>query len=98
GLLRYAVLIKFEEEQTGEGKLYLIDIKEAVKTFAPRRADIKVPRDNAARVVEGARQLAPYLGMRMAATRFMDRSVFLRELLPQDMKLDIELLSRAEAM
>jgi uncharacterized protein (DUF2252 family) len=34
----------------------------------------------------------------MVAARFMDRSVFLRELLPQDMKLDIGQLSREEAM
>lgn len=98
GLLRYAVLIKFQEKDDGAGKIYLIDIKEAVKTFAPRCTDIKMPRDNAARVVEGARQLAPYLGKRMVAARFMDRSVFLRELLPQDMKLDIGQLSREEAM
>jgi len=96
GLLRYAVLIKFEDDSTNEG-MYLIDIKEAVKTIAPRYNSAKVPRNNAKRVVEGARQLAPHLGERMIATRFMDRSVFLRELLPQDLKLDIGTLSRADA-
>jgi uncharacterized protein (DUF2252 family) len=57
-----------------------------------------MPRDNAERVVEGARHLSPHLGDRMLSRRLMDKGVFLRELLPQDLKLDIEHLTRAEAM
>jgi len=57
-----------------------------------------MPRDNAARVVQGARHLSPALGERMLATRFLDRGVFLRELLPQDLKLEIEEISQQEAM
>ena len=57
-----------------------------------------MPRDNAERVVEGARHLAPNLGQRMLATRFLDRAVFLRELLPQDLQIEIERLTRDEAM
>ena len=57
-----------------------------------------MPRDNAARVAQGARHLSPALGERMLATRFLDRSVFMRELLPQDLKLDIEQISQKEAM
>jgi uncharacterized protein (DUF2252 family) len=34
----------------------------------------------------------------MMATRLLDRSVFLRELLPQDLKIEIEQLTQAEAM
>jgi uncharacterized protein (DUF2252 family) len=68
-----------------------------VKTTAPRYEGVKMPRDNAMRVVEGARHLAPHLGERMMAARFIGRSVFLRELLPQDLKLEIGQLSRAEA-
>ena len=78
--------------------LCLIDIKEAVRAAAPRYIDEGMPRENAVRVVEGARQLSPALGERMLATRFLDRGVFVRELLPQDLKLEIDEISREEAM
>jgi len=48
-------------------------------------------------VVAGARQLAPALGERMVAQRFLDHGVFLRELLPQDLKLEIDRLTLADA-
>ncbi len=98
GLLRYAVLIEFEETAAAGKALYLLDIKEAVKTAAPRQAGAKMPRDNAMRVVHGARQLAPALGNRMAATRMLDRPVFVRELLPQDLKLELNQLTCEDAM
>jgi uncharacterized protein (DUF2252 family) len=56
-----------------------------------------MPRDHAERVVEGARHLSPSLGERMRPARLTDRPVVLRELLPQDMKLTIEQLTRDEA-
>ena len=34
----------------------------------------------------------------MAAERLLERSVFIRELLPQDLKLEIDQLTRADAM
>ena len=49
-------------------------------------------------MVEGARHLSPHLGERMAAERLLERSVFIRELLPQDLKLEIDQLTRADAM
>ncbi len=96
GRLRFAVVL-------GVGKkasrgFCLMDIKEAVEAAAPRYPKSKVPRDNAQRVVEGARHLAPFLGERMLATSLLGRSVFLRELLPQDLKLDIDQLTCEEAM
>ncbi|CAN5820197.1 DUF2252 domain-containing protein [soil metagenome] len=96
GRLRYAVLIAI-----GEGKkrqLSLIDVKEAIKPAAPRAEDAKMPRDNGRRVVEGARHLSPYLGDRMTAGRVLDKAVFVRELLPQDLKLEFESLTPAEAI
>jgi uncharacterized protein (DUF2252 family) len=48
--------------------------------------------------VEGARHLSPHLGRRMLATRLLGRAVFIRELLPQDLKLEVDALSRDEAM
>lgn len=92
GLLRYAVLLC-----VGDREHCLIDIKEAVQAAAPRYPRVHMPRDNAKRVVEGARLLSPSLGERMSAQRFADRGVFIRELLPQDLKLTIEQLTMDEA-
>jgi uncharacterized protein (DUF2252 family) len=96
GLLRLAVLLGI-----GKGKkrdLALMDVKEAVKPAAPRYVDQKMPKDNAERVVEGALHLSPHLGKRMVPGRVEDRSVFVRELLPQDLKIEIERLTVADAM
>jgi uncharacterized protein (DUF2252 family) len=97
GRLRFAVLLGIGEPPHKGESLCLMDIKEAVKAAAPRYSRFRMPRDNAERVVEGARHLAPNLGQRMLAARFLDRAVFLRELLPQDLQLEIEHLTREEA-
>ena len=96
GLLRYALLVG-----VGAGKrreLCLVDVKEAVKASAPRAPKAAMPKDNAERVVEGARRLSPYLGERMRASRVLDRPVYVRELRPQDLKLEIEHLEAEEAI
>jgi uncharacterized protein (DUF2252 family) len=98
GRLRYAVLLDVDGGVIEGDDLCLIDIKEAVKAAAPRYAGVSMPRDNADRVVEGARHLSPYLGERMRAHRLQDRSVVIRELLPQDIKLDIDQLTQTQAM
>ena len=96
GLLRYALLVAIG---TGKKREYcLIDVKEAVKAAAPHAARAAMPKDNAQRVVEGARHLAPHLGDRMRASHLLDRSVFVRELRPQDTKLEIETLEAREAV
>jgi uncharacterized protein (DUF2252 family) len=95
GLLRFALLVSI-----GDGKskdIALLDVKQAIKPSAPAAADAVLPRDNAERIVEGARALSPHLGRRMAAGRILNRSVFVRELLPQDLKLDIPSLDGSEA-
>ena len=97
GRLRYAVLIGVRGEN-GRKDIAFVDIKEAVTAAAPRAGDGKMPRDNAERVVEGARHLSPYLGQRMLAGRLGDRSVVIRELMPQDLKLEIDQLTREEAI
>ena len=98
GRLRYAVLLDVDGASIDGDDLCLIDIKEAAQAAAPRYAGARMPRDNAQRVVEGARHLAPFLGDRMRAARLAERAVVIRELLPQDMKLTIEQLTRDEAM
>jgi uncharacterized protein (DUF2252 family) len=60
GRLRYAVLAEVGNRKKSD--LCLIDIKEAVHAAAPTLPDAKMPRDNAERVVTGARSLSPYLG------------------------------------
>jgi uncharacterized protein (DUF2252 family) len=98
GRVRFAVLLSVGKAASSKDGLCLIDVKEAVQAAAPRNAKAKTPRDNGERVVEGARHLSPHLGERMAAERLLERSVFIRELLPQDLKLEIDQLTRADAM
>ena len=96
GRLRYAVLLGIGKGRNE--KLCLVDIKEAVRTAAPRAPGTTMSNDNAERVVEGARSLAPFLGQRMSATRLLDRPVVMREVLPQDLKLEMDQLTREEAV
>ena len=98
GRLRYAVLVAVDGGEKKGGDFCLIDVKEAITAAAPRYADAKMPRNNAERVVKGARHLAPFLGKRMLAARMLDRSVFLRELMPSDLKIEIDELTRGEAV
>ncbi len=97
GRLRYAVLARVGGEN-GSAGFCLLDIKEAGRAMAPRETDVPIPRDNAERIVQGACSLSPFLGKRMLATRLCDRAVVVRELLPQDLKLDIERVTPEEAI
>ncbi len=97
GLLRFAVLIGVID-QRGTENFGLIDIKEAVASVAPAVPAAPMPDQPAERVVAGARALAPYLGERMVASRLMDKSVIVRELLPQDLKIEVDQFSRTEAI
>ena len=96
GLLRFAVLLGIGERK--KRTLALMDVKEAVSAAAPRYARKKMPKDQAERVVEGAMRLSPHLGKRMVAARLDGRAVFIRELLPQDLKIEIERLTVQDAM
>jgi uncharacterized protein (DUF2252 family) len=96
GLLRFAVLLRI-----GSGKkrdMALMDVKEAVTAAAPRYRQQKMPSDQAERVVEGAMHLSPHLGRRMVAGKIEGTSVFIREVLPQDLKIELEHLSVPDAM
>lgn len=97
GRLRYAVLLDVDGGVIEGDDLCLMDIKEGVKAAAPRYTQAAMPRDNAERVVEGARHLSPFLGERMRAARMLERAVVIRELLPQDLKLEIDEISEDEA-
>jgi len=95
GLLRCAVLISIGGKK---GELCLVDVKEAIPPLAPRNTDAEMPADHAERVVQGAWHLSPALGDRMLAAKVLDRPVFVRELLPQDLKFDVADLTCEEAM
>jgi uncharacterized protein (DUF2252 family) len=98
GRLRFAVLLNVGHGKLKDDKFCLIDIKEASPAAAPRSRTAKMPKDHGQRVVEGAKHLSPALGERMMATKLLGRSVVLRELMPQDLKLQIDQLTREEAV
>jgi uncharacterized protein (DUF2252 family) len=99
GKLRFAVLVGVGKRDEREYRL--VDIKEAVGTCAPAAKlprGTTLPNDFAERVVTGARALSPFLGERMLATRLLHKPVVVRELMPQDLKLEIDRLTREEAV
>lgn len=96
GRLRVAALVAI-----GKGKNErhcLMDVKEAIAAAAPHSTAEPMPEDGGLRVVTGARALSPFLGGRMVAAKVLGKAVFVRELLPQDLKLEIERLSVDEAL
>ncbi|PXA84213.1 DUF2252 domain-containing protein [Nostoc sp. 3335mG] len=98
GKLRYAVLLGITGKGAKDERLALVDIKEAVPSVAPAAAKADMPDDPAERVVAGARALAPNLGERMIPARLLSKPVVLRELAPQDLKIEVEQFSRKEAV
>ncbi|MBB5577908.1 MULTISPECIES: DUF2252 family protein [Rhizobium] len=92
GRLRCAVLVRDGKH----GAVSLLDIKEAVPAAAPSAFEARMPRDYAERVVAGAKALSPNLGDRVVASKVMDKAVFVREIAPQDMKIEIDRLAGHE--
>jgi uncharacterized protein (DUF2252 family) len=97
GFLRYATLVRIVEPQ-GRRRFALVDLKEAVEPAAPAAPEADMPADPAERVVAGARALAPNLGARMLPVHLLGKPVVMRELAPQDLKLDVDQFSRDEAV
>ncbi|MDB5595897.1 MAG: hypothetical protein JWM36_2858 [Hyphomicrobiales bacterium] len=97
GLLRYAVLLSVGKK--GRDRSYcLMDIKEGANAAAPHYLGVEMPKREGERIVEGARHVSPFLGQRMRAAKLGSKSVFIRELLPQDLKLEVESLTSDEAV
>jgi uncharacterized protein (DUF2252 family) len=95
GRLRFAVMLKIGE---GENATFcLMDVKEGVTAAAPRAKGLTIPRDNAVRVVTGAKALSPNLGGRVLPARLFGKSVVIRELMPQDLKIEVDRLTPEEA-
>ncbi len=96
GRLRFAAMVRIGESR--DSSLALVDIKEASAAAAPRALKPTMPRDNAVRVVTGAQALSPNLGQRMIAARLLGKAVVIRELMPQDLKLEVGQLSQKRAV
>jgi uncharacterized protein (DUF2252 family) len=94
GRLRYAVLLGIGKRS--DRSYCLIDLKEATFAAAPQKK--MTIRNNAERVVTGACQLSPNLGERMLAVKLGGKDLVLRELMPQDLKFDLDSLTQEEAV
>jgi uncharacterized protein (DUF2252 family) len=94
GRLRYAVLLGIGKKS--DRSYCLIDLKEATAAAAPQEK--MTVRNNAQRVVIGACQLSPNLGSRMLAVQLGGKDLVMRELMPQDLKFDLDQLTQEEAV
>ncbi|MEG3125919.1 DUF2252 family protein [Sphingomonas sp. GB1N7] len=98
GRLRFAVLIGISNGKAKDERLALVDIKEAIPSVVPIATRTAMPQDSAERVLAGAKALSPNLGDRMIAARLLGKPVVLRELAPQDLKIEVDQFSRKEAI
>ncbi|MEO8549986.1 MAG: DUF2252 family protein [Kofleriaceae bacterium] len=97
GLWRVAALVEFHEGKKKQGELALLDFKQAIEPSAPWAARLDPGLAPAMRVLSGAQRLAPALGSRMLAAKLLERSVFIRELLPQDLKVELDRIETGDA-
>ena len=88
---------RWRTRRTDSSDLCLMDVKEAVESAAPT-SSTQMPENQAQRVIEGALHISPFLGERMRASTLLGRPVFIRELMPQDLKLELNELNPKEAM
>lgn len=95
GRLRYAVLLGIGRKR--EHDYCLIDLKEATSAAAPR-SKTTPDLNHAERVVTGACNLSPNLGNRMLPLLFASKPVVMRELMPQDLKFDLDKLTQEQAV
>ncbi len=94
GRLRYAVLLGIGKKS--DRSYCLIDLKEATSAAAPK-GKMSIASD-AQRVVTGATELSPNLGQRMLAVKLLSKDLVMRELMPQDLKFDLDRLTQEQAV
>ena len=94
GRLRYAVLLGIGTKS--DRSYCLIDLKEAASAPVPQNR--LTVRNNAERVVTGACHLSPNLGERMLAVKLLGKDLVMRELMPQDLKFDLDRLTQEQAV
>ncbi|MDF0489306.1 DUF2252 family protein [Sphingomonas sp. H39-1-10] len=97
GLLRIAAIVELRDAE-GDPAHALVDIKQAVAPIAPAAPGANMPGCPGERVVAAARALSPHLGERIAAAHILDTSVFVRELMPQDLKLEVDQFTTGQAI
>ena len=101
GLWRVAALVEFREagdnKKSGGSSLALLDLKQAIEPSAPWAPGLNPSLAPGMRVLSGAQRLAPALGSRMLAGKLLERSVFIRELLPQDLKVELDQIEAGDA-
>jgi uncharacterized protein (DUF2252 family) len=93
GGFRAALLVSVEGAPKGE-RLRLLDVKEAASSAAPALEG--TPTDDAERSLQGARALAPRYGARKRAVSVQTHRCLVRELMPQEKKVEIDRLARDE--
>jgi uncharacterized protein (DUF2252 family) len=98
GRLRYAAIARVGSGHNKKLEYCFLDLKEATAAAAPRAKGAVMPVGNAQRVVAGAVALSPNLGERMVAGKLSGKSIVIRELLPQDLKLELESLTPDQAV
>ncbi|MDB4952569.1 MAG: hypothetical protein JWO36_138 [Myxococcales bacterium] len=99
GLWRAAVLLRVTDPSRKGRRRHtfsLLDVKQAVESSAPWAEGADLGLTPGERVLTGARRLAPALGERMVAATMLGRSVYIRELLPQDLKVELDQISGDE--
>jgi uncharacterized protein (DUF2252 family) len=96
GLWRCAALIEVRGHGQAKGGYSLLDIKEATAPLAPTLQPELLPEHAGERVVTGSLALSPSLGKRMLFGTVAGHEVFVRELMPQDLKLELEVLNDVE--
>ncbi len=97
GLPRYAILLDVGKRASKGRGLCLIDVKGVVPSVAPVLGHSDRRADGGARVAEGARQMTPSLGNRLIGARLGETDVFVRELRPQDLKLEFGTITPKQA-
>jgi uncharacterized protein (DUF2252 family) len=97
GLWRCAALVEVLGRNRRRAGYCLLDLKEAVAPLAPPIAQELIPEHQGERAVRGAQALSPTLGQRMVAGTVAGHEVFVRELMPQDLKLELSMFDDVEA-
>lgn len=94
GGFRAAALIEVDGAAKGE-RLRVLDLKEVQPAVTPRD-DARTPKDDAERILQGTRALAPAFGARKLGAVVQGRSVIVRELMAQERKVNLDGCKRDE--
>jgi uncharacterized protein (DUF2252 family) len=97
GLWRCAALVEVRDRRKQPTGYALLDIKEAPRSVVPEGEAVHTPRHQGERVVRGAKALSPSLGDRILSGTILGYEVFVREQMPQDLKIELSTLDDVEA-